>query len=195
MDAAEFLLLRLDPLHGMLTDRLLADASDAQLRARPQGQNSLAWLLWHVARAEDIGVNAFAYDRPQVFDEGEWDARIAAGRRDLGTSMTSDEVTDLSGRVDVDALRAYWRAVGNRSLDTVRREGARGWDEPVDPARMRRIIRESGDYGPRVDTQRVETFYAGMTRGWAFAHLALSHSFGHFGEATVVRGMLGLPGV
>jgi len=195
MDAAEFLLLRLDPLHGMLTDRLLADASDAQLRARPQGQNSLAWLLWHVARAEDIGVNAFAYDRPQVFDEGEWDARIAAGRRDLGTSMTSDEVTDLSGRVDVDALRAYWRAVGDRSLDTVRREGARGWDEPVDPARMRRIIRESGDYGPRVDTQRVETFYAGMTRGWAFAHLALSHSFGHFGEATVVRGMLGFPGV
>jgi len=195
MDAAEFLLLRLDPLHGMLTDRLLADASDAQLRARPQGQNSLAWLLWHVARAEDIGVNAFAYDRPQVFDEGDWDARIAAGRRDLGTSMTSDEVTDLSGRVDVDALRAYWRAVGDRSLDTVRREGARGWDEPVDPARMRRIIRESGDYGPRVDTQRVETFYAGMTRGWAFAHLALSHSFGHFGEATVVRGMLGFPGV
>ena len=195
MDAAEFLLLRLDPLHGMLTDRLLADASDAQLRARPQGQNSLAWLLWHVARAEDIGVNAFAYDRPQVFDEGEWDARIAAGRRDLGTSMTSDEVTDLSGRVDVDALRAYWRAVGDRSLDTVRREGARGWDEPVDPARMRRIIRESGDYGPRVDTQRVETFYAGMTRGWALAHLALSHSFGHFGEATVVRGMLGFSNV
>jgi hypothetical protein len=195
MDAARFLLLRHEPLHAMMTDRLLAGATDAQLRARPQGQNSLAWLLWHVGRAEDIGVNAFAYDRPQVFDEGDWGKRIGAGRRDLGTSMTSDEVTDLSGRVDVDALRAYWRAVGDRSLDTVRREGSRGWDEPVDPARMRRIIRESGDYGPRVDTQRVETFYAGMTRGWAFAHLALSHSFGHFGEATVVRGMLGFPGV
>jgi hypothetical protein len=31
--------------------------------------------------------------------------------------------------------------------------------------RMRRIIRESGDYGPRVDADRVEAFYAGMTRG------------------------------
>ena len=60
---------------------------------------------------------------------------------------------------------------------------------------MRRIIRETGDYGPRVDSHRVETFYAGMTRAWAFAHLALTHTFGHFAEAGVVRGMLGYPGI
>jgi DinB superfamily len=195
MDAAQFFLLRHEPLHAMMTDRLLADVSEAQLRVRPQGQNALAWLLWHVARGEDIGVNAFAYDRPQVYDEGDWAQRIGAGRRDLGTSMTSDEVTALSDRIDVQALRDYWRAVGDRTLGIVRRKGSRGWGDPVDPARMRRIIRESGDYGPRVDADRVETFYAGMTRGWALAHLALSHSFGHFGEATVVRGMLGFSNV
>ena len=195
MDAAQFFLLRYEPLHAMMTDRLLADLTEAQLRARPHGQNSIAWLLWHVARAEDIGVNAFAYDRPQVFDQGDWGKRIDAGRRDVGTSMTSDEVTALSARADVGALRDYWRAVGDRTLEIVRREGARGWDEAVDPARMRRIIREGGDYGPRVDANRVETFYAGMTRGWAFAHLALTHTFGHFSEAGVVRGMLGFPGI
>jgi hypothetical protein len=195
MDAAQFFLLRYEPLHEMMTDRLLAGLTDAQLRARPNGQNSIAWLLWHVARAEDIGVNAFAYDRPQVFDDGDWAARIASGRRDLGTSMTSDEVTALSTRADLGALRDYWRAVGEGTLTIVRREGARGWDEAVDPARMRRIIREDGDYGPRVSAERVETLYRGMTRGWAFAHLALTHSFGHFYEAGVVRGMLGFPGV
>jgi hypothetical protein len=195
MDAAQFFLLRYEPLHGMMTDRLLAELTEERLRARPQGQNSIAWLLWHVARAEDIGVNAFACDQRQVFDEGGWASRIDAGRRDLGTSMTSDEVTAFSARVDVGALREYWRAVGGRTLEIVRRDGARGWDEPVDPARMRRVIREAGDYGPRVDAERVETFYAGMTRGWAFAHLALTHSFGHFFEAGVVRGMLGFPGV
>jgi len=195
MDAAQFLLLRHEPLHGMMTDRLLADVSEAQLRARPHGQNSLAWLLWHVARGEDIGVNAFAYDRPQVYDTDGWSERIGAGRRELGTSMTSAEVDDLTARVDVAALRAYWRAVGDRTLEILGGEGSRGWDHAVEPARMRRIIRESGDYGPHVDTNRVETFYACMTRGWAIAHLALSHSFGHFGEATVVRGMLGHPNV
>jgi DinB superfamily len=195
MDAAQFFLLRYEPLHGMLTDRLLAELTDAQLRARPQGQNSIAWLLWHVARAEDIGVNAFAGDRPQVLDEGDWAKRIDSGRRDLGTSMTSAEVTAFSARADLGALRDYWRAVGDHTLKTVRRDGDGGWEEPVDPARMQRIICDAGDYGPRVDTNRVQTFYAGMTRGWAFGHLALTHSYAHFGEATVVRGMLGYPGV
>src|SRR5712691_6807522 len=92
MDAAQFFLLRYEPLHAVMTDRLFADLGDAQLRARPQGQNSIVWMLWHVARAEDIGVNRFAYDRQQVFDEGDWGTRIGAGRRDLGTAMTSDEV-------------------------------------------------------------------------------------------------------
>jgi len=195
MDAAQFFLLRYEPLHGMMTDRLFAELTESQLRARPQGQNSIAWLLWHVARAEDIGVNAFAYDRPEVFDEGGWAKRIGSGRRDLGTSMTSDEVTAFSATADVGALGDYWRAVGEGTLETIRRDGDHGWPEPVDPARMRHIICDTGDYGPRVDTARVQTFYAGMTRAWAFGHLALTHTFGHFSEAGVVRGMLGYPGI
>jgi DinB family protein len=195
MDAAQFFLLRYEPLHGMMADRVLNGLTDAQLRARPQGQNSIAWLLWHVARAEDIGVNAFAGNRPQVFDEGDWATRIDSGRRDLGTSMTSDEVTAFGSRADLAALADYRRAVGNHTLAIVRRDGDRGWEDAVDPARMRRIICDDGDYGPLVDTNRVQTFYAGMTRGWAFGHLALTHTYMHFGEAGVVRGMLGFPGV
>jgi DinB superfamily len=195
MDAAQFFLLRYEPLHGMMSARVLDGLTDAQLRARPQGQNSIAWLLWHVARAEDIGVNAFACDRPQVFDEGDWAKRIDSGRRDLGTSMTSAEVDAFTKRADLDALRDYWRAVGDHTLAIVRRDGDRGWQDAVDPARMRRIICDDGDYGPLVDTHRVQTFYAGMTRAWAFGHLALTHTYMHFGEAGVVRGMLGFPGV
>ncbi len=194
MDAAQFFLLRYEALHGAMTDRVFADLTDAQLRARPHGQNSIVWLIWHVARAEDVGVNRFAYDRQQVFDEGGWAARIGAGRRDLGTAMTSDEVTALSARVEVGALRDYWRGVGDRTLDMVRRDGASGWDEVVEAVRIRRTIREEGDYGPNVNAERVEAFYGGMTRGWVFAHFALIHSFGHFSEASVVRGMLGFPG-
>ncbi len=63
MDAAQCFMLRYEPLHASMTDRLFANLSDAQLRARPHGQNSIAWRLWHVARAEDLGVNRFAEDR------------------------------------------------------------------------------------------------------------------------------------
>ena len=34
MDAAQFFLLRYEPLHGTMTDRVFADLTDAQLRAR-----------------------------------------------------------------------------------------------------------------------------------------------------------------
>ena len=76
MDAARFFLLRYEPLHAMITDRLFAGLSEAQLRARPQGQNSIVWNFWHVARAEDVGINRFAGDRREVFDEGGWESRL-----------------------------------------------------------------------------------------------------------------------
>ncbi len=195
MDAAQFFLLRYEPLHAVMTDRLLADLSDAQLRARPHDQNSIAWLLRHVARGEDIGVNRFATDGPEVFDEGGWQKRLGVARRDLGTGMTSEEVSELSARIDLPALGEYWSAVGRRTLEMIRSYGSKGWDEVIDPARIRRIVRDEGDYGRNVNIERIESFYGGMTRGWAFAHFALTHSYGHFYEANVVRGMLGFPGV
>jgi hypothetical protein len=194
MDAAEFFMLRYDALHGVMTDRLFAGLSDAQLRARPHGQNSVVWLLWHVARGEDIGVNRFAEDCQEVFDEGAWARRIGVKRRDVGTGMTSDEVFELTGQVDIPAMREYWAAVGKRTVDVVRNGAASRWDEVVSPERIRRILQEEGDFGPNANPERLETFYRGMTRGWAFAHFALTHSYGHFYEANVVRGMLGFPG-
>jgi hypothetical protein len=195
MDAAHFFLLRYEPLHAVMTDRLLAELSDAQLRARPNGQNSIAWLLRHVARAEDIGVNRFATDAPEVFDDGGWQKRLSVARRDVGTGMTSEEVADLSAQIDVSALRDYWRAVGQRTVDVIRSHGSKEWDEVIDSDRIRQIVRDQGDFGPNVNVERLESFYGGMTRGWAFAHFALTHSYGHFYEANIIRGMLGFPGV
>ncbi len=194
MDAAQFFMLRYEPLHGAMTDRLFADLSDAQLRARPHGQNSMLWLLWHVARAEDIGINRFALDGREVFDEGNWASRLGIGRREVGTGMTSDEVSELTARVSIPALRDYWAAVGQRTVDTVRAGGATAWDKVVDPGLIRRVVRDEGDFGPHVNPELVESYYAGMTRGWAFAHLALAHTWGHFFEGNVIRSMLGFPG-
>src|SRR5712692_6001923 len=55
MDAIDFFLLRYRELHRRLTDDLLAGLSDAQVRGRPHpGVNTVAWLLWHAARVEDV---------------------------------------------------------------------------------------------------------------------------------------------
>ena len=76
MDALSFLLLRYGDLHRGLVDDLLSRLSEAQVRGRPHpGVNTVAWLLWHTARVEDVGVNRFLADRPQVFDE-KWLDRL-----------------------------------------------------------------------------------------------------------------------
>ena len=192
MDAAEFLLLRHEPLHGAMTTTLVEGLPETQIRARPHGLNSIAWLLWHIARAEDIGVNRFWVDRGEVLDDGGWSRRLRLARRDLGTGMTSDEVQMLSDTVDVGALRGYWDAVGHRTVEVVHAVGSRGWDDVVPPDQIRRIVHDEGGYGPNAEW--AAPFYADQTRGWMVGHLALTHSYGHFFDARTVRGMLGFPG-
>jgi hypothetical protein len=41
-----------------IADFVVSGLDDDQIRRSPQaGMNSLAWLIWHMARAEDSGVN------------------------------------------------------------------------------------------------------------------------------------------
>ena len=116
MNALELFLLRYRCSHPGLSRALLADLTEAQIRRPPcPGVNTLTWLVWHMARVEDIGINRFVTDGEQVFDGGDWSARLGVSRRDLGTGMTPDEVLELSARIDVPALHAYWDAVEERT--------------------------------------------------------------------------------
>ena len=105
MDAIGFFLTRYGDLHGGLVEGLLAKLPEAQLRARPHpGVNTVAWLVWHSARIEDLAVNRFLSDRRQVLDEG-WLERLAVPRRDVGTGMTDAQVDEFSAGIDLQALK------------------------------------------------------------------------------------------
>jgi hypothetical protein len=120
--------------HAGLRFRLdrLSDLSDAQWRLRPHGLNSAAWLVWHMARTEDVAVNRLVADRRQVGDEQEWLARLGIGRRDIGTGMTTEEVADLGARVDVAVLRGYAASVLERTEAVARELRPADLDEVVD---------------------------------------------------------------
>src|SRR5262245_23852850 len=83
----------------MLTDQILAGLTGDQLRARPApGLNSIAWLLWHIARSEDVMVGVLLTDRGQLLDEGDWFARLNTTYRDMGTGMDDAGVTAVSAQ-------------------------------------------------------------------------------------------------
>src|SRR5258705_2859105 len=92
-------------------ERTFAGLTDEQMRVRPREDlNSLAWLMWHIARAEDILVNAVLAAQPQVFDDA-WKKRLGGTRPDFGIGITSAEVTPPTRQVDPRALRADRDAV------------------------------------------------------------------------------------
>src|SRR5215813_15546788 len=84
------------------SERTFTGLNDEQMRVRPREDlNSLAWLMWHIARAEDIFVNTILGARTQLFDDESWAKRLAVARRDFGIGMTSAEVTELTRQIEI----------------------------------------------------------------------------------------------
>ena len=110
-------------------ERTFSGLSEEQMRVRPREDlNSLAWLAWHIARAEDIFLNTILGGRTQLFDDEGWAQRLAVARRDFGIGMTSTEVTELTRQIQVGALREYRDAVGRRTREGVSAFRSPDWE-------------------------------------------------------------------
>ncbi|MDP9358996.1 MAG: DinB family protein [Chloroflexota bacterium] len=109
-------------------DLLLSGVTEEQIRQRPHpSTNSLAWLLWHMTRAEDIGINLVIAGRGQVLDEEKWATRLGIPHRDLGAGMTDKEVEGFTERIDISALLAYRRQPGGARRNSSVACGQRCW--------------------------------------------------------------------
>ena len=190
MDAIGFFLSRYGDIHGGLVEGLFAKLSEAQLRTRPHaGVNTISWLVWHSARIEDLAVNRFLSDRPQVLDEG-WRERLAVPQRDVGTGMTDTQVDDLSARIDLQSLKGYWDAVSARTLEVAESLRGSDLDALVPGEKVRAAVRADSAVAPGVDW--LTDFWAGgRTRAWMLSQTALLHPYGHYYEARVVSGLWG----
>ncbi len=165
-------------------ERTFGGLTDEQMRVRPREDlNSLAWLMWHIARAEDIVVNPVLAGRSQVFDD-TWMKRLGITRRDLGTGMTSAEVTELTRQIDLGALREYRDAVGGRTREVVGGFKPQDWEGLVTAEPVERVAAE-GAFGAR--REMLVKVFPGRPRAMVLSSIALFHSSGHMGEAATVR--------
>lgn len=193
MNIPEVFLIRYRFSHPGMSRGLLADLTDEQIRRPPcPGVNTLAWLVWHIARVEDIGVNRFVTDGEQVFDGGDWSTKLEVSRRDFGTGMTSEEALALSAAIDVEALHAYWDAVEARTIAVVQDLCVEDLDTILDAAHVHRIFALDGLDTP--EALWVRDYMEGQPRGFFLIHLGLTHCLVHRGEALAIRGLYGHPG-
>jgi DinB superfamily len=166
-------------------ERALGGVSDDQLRVRPREDlNSIAWILWHIARAEDIILNPVLNGRAQVLDDGGWLKRLGITRRDFGIGMSSAEVWELTRQIDVGAVREYRDAVGRRTREIVEAFGPEDWQGESRAEGVERAAAE-GAFGARAEA--ISKAFTGRPRAMLLSGIALFHPSGHLGEATTVR--------
>jgi hypothetical protein len=168
--------------------RVFGELSEDQLRTRPgKGLNSLVWLLWHMARTEDVAVNLVVAGRAQVLDN-VWTRRMDVPWPIIGTGMTDDEVTEMTARADVAAVRAYRSAVGIRTREVVQTLRADAWDEIVSDEDIKRAA-ATGAFRDWVEGQTYP--WLGWSRADQLASSALRYNAAHMGEAVTIRGLAG----
>jgi len=198
MDTVSFFLVQHADLHAAVAgsatyaDRVFVGLTHEQMRMRPGvGLNSLVWLLWHMARTEDVSVNLVVVDGRQVLDD-DWVRRLNLPWRHIGTGMPEDEVTELTARADLAALRAYRNAVGLRTQEVVRTLKPAAWEEIVGVADTARAA-AAGAF--RSNTGWAEGVgyrsWQDQSRAARLAGGALRHNAMHLGEAVTVRSLGG----
>ncbi|HLF76398.1 MAG TPA: DinB family protein [Dehalococcoidia bacterium] len=198
MDARELLLAE----HALVHSDAVAEAagrpipadawsrlSPAQLRTSPPDNNSLAWLLWHTARSEDMGVNALVRGQPEVLDRDGWYEKLNVPYRHVGTGSSAEEVAALNARVNTEALLEYRDAVGRET---------REWLTHLDLGELDSLV----NAGPRITATapfadhvapRMSVVLGTKSAGWYVVRLAIWHNFFHIGHAEHVMHLLGVP--
>lgn len=117
-------------------DELWALLSEESFRKLHHGDQSIAWKLWHAGRIEDMTMNVLIAGESQVIDENGWYGKLNVKARDTGNAMNEDEITEMSGTVDIDALRSYRNEVANRTRKVLRSLKPEDLKRKVDTARL-----------------------------------------------------------
>jgi hypothetical protein len=172
-----------------IEDSICAGLTADQMRICPLDTlNSIAWLLWHMARYEDVAVNVVLRGVEEVFDREGWKTRLGVRDRQVGTGDTPADVRLFNEKIDVATLRDYRAAVARET---------RSWMAELDLGTLgETVTREDVHRAVQQETFRdsaawvIEYWQQGWTQGEFLSWLTTGHNFYHLGEARVTRGLV-----
>lgn len=191
MDLNQLFTQRYNALYDFWLAGVWEMVPDDLMRKRPHPRvNSIAWIMWHLTRVEDAGLNRFVVDRPQVLDEGAWMQKMNVPYRHNGGEMNFTEVDELSQRVDLQALHEYSKAVQVRTREIVCQLNYESLDAVMEADRLRMILFDEGLAHPKASG--LFDNYLGWTKGKCLMNFGLTHPYQHVGEIGVIASLLGV---
>jgi hypothetical protein len=166
-------------------DEILNGLPEQQFREiAPKWNHSIAWIMWHIARVEDVVMNLLVAGTSQILLEDNWHGRIGARVLHTGNGSTGNEVRDLSQSVDPHHLRMYRIAVGRKTRKVVKRLCSDEYGTKVDPSRIQRIWDEGAVL---TQAKSIVDYWASRTIGELLLMPPLRHCFLHLNEARRIR--------
>lgn len=192
MDVRSFFLFQYDVVLTMGDELLLATQSDEQLRHAPsENQHSLAWLLWHSTRWEDVAATMLEHNARQVFEQDGWFDRLGIERRDVGMLMDAEECRAFNLRIDLSALRMYRTQVEQRTRLTVEALREEDLEELIPAHSFHRVLR-TGVIGEQ-RAPWLERFLANRPQAWWLSSIIWHQTASLLGEAAYLRRQAGQP--
>ncbi len=191
MAMTRLFLLRYDVLYDFYLAGIWDTVPPDLMRQRPHPRvNSIAWILWHLTRVEDSGLNRFVMDRSQVLDEGDWMRRMNVPWRHNGGEMTLAGVDELSQMVDLPALREYSQAVQVRTHQILADIDQIDLEATLQESHVRKVIVDEGL--AYTDPEGFIQNYTGWSKGKCLMTYGLTHPFQHLGEIETIASLLGV---
>jgi hypothetical protein len=159
--------------------------SEQQMRLIPRnGEHSIAWMVWHMTRCEDITMNLLAAGSQQVLLHDNWLERMKINVLDTGNAMTIDQVEELSAHMDLQALLAYRLSVGLRTREIARLLIPEQLKNKVDPTRLKQISTEGA---VAEAASGLLDYWGGLTIAGLLLMPPTRHNFIHWNEALRVK--------
>ncbi len=166
-------------------DEALDGLTAAQIQHIPPGcEHSIAWLIWHMARCEDITMNLLVAGTPQILFVQDWYARMGAAARDTGNAMDPAAMAEFSRTIQVEALRGYRIAVGRRTRAIVQQLQPEALKRKVDSARIQQVM----DEGAVLEAARgIADYWSKRDVAGLLLMPASRHNLTHLGEALELK--------
>jgi hypothetical protein len=175
-------------LHSF-ADEVWREASETTIRCvPPKFDHSIAWIIWHIARIEDMTMSWLMVGKTQIFHQDDWLTRLDITIQHSGNVVMDDaDVTELSQTIDIEALKDYRLAVGRSTQEAVRSLQQEEFKQEVDPGRLKRLL---DDGSIPEEASDLLAYWGGLTKAGLLLMPPTRHNFIHLNEAVKVKKML-----
>ena len=110
MTLNEFIEDALAKEHQFLMEAL-QDLTPEELAWRPGPEaNPIGWMLWHMIRVEDMWIQFFVQEQPEIWERDGWHEKFGLPTRDNGFGHTPEQVAGFP-ELDLSELLKYGETV------------------------------------------------------------------------------------